>query len=208
MLRGLIPYLAYAYVSFVGLTTRIRLEGTDHRAALRARGQHFIYAFWHERQVFLTYTHRDQNATVMVSRSRDGDLIAETMRLSRMGACRGSSSRGGQAATRELLAAAESGMDLAMTPDGPKGPSHEVKNGVLFLAQKTGLPILPLTNALSRKVVFHKSWDRFQLPLPFGRAVLRYAAPITVGPEDDLAAKAAELKRVLDEITSQAEAQV
>lgn len=208
MLRGLIPYLAYGYVSLVGLTTRIKTSGTEHRDALRANGKHFIYAFWHQRQVFFTYSHRGERASVLVSRSKDGELIAQTMRLSRIGACRGSSSRGGVAATREMLEVVAQGLDLGITPDGPKGPARQIKHGVLFLAQKTGLPILPITNALSHKLEVRKSWDRFQFPLPFGRAVVRYAAPITVGPDDDLQAKAAELKASLDAITLQAEAEL
>ena len=100
MLRGLIPYLAYAYVSLVGLTTRLRTDGESHRSELRLRNQRFIYAFWHQRQIFFTWTHRGQSASVLVSRSKDGELIARTMRLSLIAACRGSSSHGGAAAAR------------------------------------------------------------------------------------------------------------
>jgi lysophospholipid acyltransferase (LPLAT)-like uncharacterized protein len=208
MLRGILPYLAYLYVTFVGVTTRLRVEGDAHLRALRQKNQRFIYAFWHQRQVFFTYTHRHQNAAVLVSRSRDGELIARTMNLSGIGACRGSSSSGGASAARQLMELLHAGFDLGLTPDGPRGPARRVKPGIIFLAQKLGVPILPLTNSLSRKLEFKKSWDRFQLPLPFGRAVIRYASPIAVGPQDDLSAKRQELEKALNAITEEADARL
>lgn len=207
-MRALIPYLAYSYVTAVGLTTRLRVLGQERRDRLRAEGQRFIYAFWHQRQVLFTWTHRDDPADVLVSRSKDGELIARTMELSRIGACRGSSSRGGAAAARELMESVSAGRDIGITPDGPKGPARQVKEGAVFLAQKLGIPILPLTNAMTHRLELARAWDRFHVPLPCGRAVLVYGEPIPVGPGDDLAAKAAEVKASLDAITEQAEREV
>ena len=136
-------------------------------------------------------------------------MIAETIRLCcGVKAVRGSSSRGAAAAVRSLMTALEAGFDLGITPDGPKGPAREIKGGVMFLAQKLGVPILPISSAQSNRLVFAKSWDRFHLPLPFGRAVVVYGEPILVGPDDDLRLKAAELKSSLDAITREAEALV
>lgn len=206
--QALVPYLAYAYVTFVGWTTRLTRRGLEHPRAVHASGRRFIYAFWHQRQVFFTWTHRDADAAVMVSRSKDGELIAETMRLSRIGAVRGSSSRGGVAAAREMIEAMKRGLDIGITPDGPKGPAREVKDGVIFLARALNAPIIPITNALSNKLELKKAWDRFQVPLPFGRAVVAYGAPIEVREGDDPAAKAAELKAALDKLTDEADAEV
>lgn len=205
MLRSLLPYLAYAYLSVVGRTSRIRWEGLEHLKTLQGEGPGFIYAFWHSRQALFTYTHRGCGASVLVSRSRDGELIAGVMRLSRIGAVRGSSSRAALTATRELLDAASSGTRLGITPDGPKGPAGEVKIGVLYLARKAGLPILPISNASSRNWVLKRSWDGFQIPLPFAKSCVIHGPPIRVGPQDDLSAKAAELKESLDRITQEAE---
>lgn len=206
MLRRLVPYLAYAYVSFVGLTNRLTTVRGAIRDGFKARNERFIYAFWHQRQVYFTWAHRGVGAAVLVSRSKDGEMIAETMRLSNIGAVRGSSSRGGAAAVRELMEVLQSGLDIGITPDGPKGPAREVKDGAVFLAQKLGVPLLPITNALSRKLEIKKAWDRFQVPLPFGRAYVVYGEPIYVGAGDDPAAKAAELKAALDRITAEADA--
>ena len=205
LLRSLLPPLIHAYLRFVGLTTRIVVRGENYPRALQAAGERFIYAFWHERQAFLAYSHRGQKVSILVSKSRDGELISRVMRLFGLHASRGSSSRGAQAGTRALLGAAQAGYDIGVTPDGPRGPRREVKAGVLFLAQKLRAPILPITNGLSRRLVIRKSWDRFQLPLPFGRAVIRYAPPLRIGPDDDLRQKAAELKKILDAITESAD---
>ena len=204
ILRGAVPYAAYGFVSLVGLTARLRVEGREHLEEARRQGS-FIYAFWHQRQVFFTWTHRDCGATVLVSRSRDGELIARTMELSRIGAARGSSSRGGVAATKELIDLLAAGQDIGITPDGPKGPARKVKPGVLALARLSGRPILPLSCATSRRVVFEKSWDRFHVPLPFSRAVVVHAPLVRVGPGDDDAAKAAELEAALDRATARAD---
>lgn len=208
MFRGLLPYLAYAYVRFVGMTSRIATHGEEHRGELRRQGRRFVYAFWHQRAPFFAYTHSRENASILVSQSKDGEIIAQLLRLSGIGATRGSASRGGQAATREMIETIEAGRDLGFTVDGPKGPARKAKPGILHLAQKLNLPILPLTCAFSRKVEFKKAWDRFHLPLPFGRIVVRYGAPIFVGAGADLTAAGAELDASLDAITETADVEV
>lgn len=146
---------------------------------------------------------------MLISRSVDGEMISETIRLCcGVTAVRGSSTRGASDAVRGMLKALRSGLDLGITPDGPKGPKREIKEGVMYLAQKLGVPILPITSAQSNRLIFTRSWDHFHLPMPFGRAVVVYGEPILVGPLDNLKAKAAELKLSLDAITLEAEALV
>lgn len=202
MLRRLAAYLAYAYVAFVGWATRTAVVRGENRNRLRGRDQRFIYALWHQRQVFAVWAHRRGGAAALVSRSADGELAARILILLGIGVVRGSSSRGGASALRELLKARR---DLAITPDGPRGPAREVKEGILFLARKLEIPILPLSIGLSRKLVFKKSWDEFWLPLPFGRAAVVYGEPLAVGPDDDLKVKAAELKAALLRLDAQAD---
>lgn len=206
-LRRAAPYLAYSYMTLVGRTSSVRRLGLEHFEAARAGGG-FIYAFWHQRQVLLTYTHRGSGAQVLVSRSRDREVIAEAMRLSGIGAVRGSSSRGAAPAARELLELLSRGRVVGITPDGPRGPARRVKPGVLFLAQKSGRPILPIASASSRRLEFSRSWDRFQVPLPFSRLCVTHSPPIFVRPDDDIEAKAAELKASLDRATAQADSAV
>ena len=179
------------------------------RAKLRLADERFIYAFWHQQQAFFTVSHRGDKMTVLISKSKDGEIIAETIRLCcGVLATRGSSSRGASDAVRALMTALESGLDIGLTPDGPKGPAREIKAGIMFLAQKLRVPILPISSAQSNSYVFKKSWDRFTLPMPFGRMAVVYGKPIYVGLSDDLILKAAELKSSLDCITLEAEALV
>ncbi|MFA6003584.1 MAG: lysophospholipid acyltransferase family protein [Elusimicrobiota bacterium] len=206
-LRVLVPYLAYLYISFVGLTARVRWLGCEHLAQARKVKGPVLYAFWHQRQVFFTWSHRGAKVAVLVSRSQDGELIARTMTLSRIRSCRGSSSRGAAAGTREMLEALAAGCDVGISPDGPKGPARSMKPGILHLAQKLGLPIVPITTATSNKLTFN-SWDKFHVPLPFSRAVVAHGVPVYVGPNDDVEAKSREVKASLDAATELADQEV
>jgi lysophospholipid acyltransferase (LPLAT)-like uncharacterized protein len=205
VLRKLVPYLGFSYVTFVGWTTRMMVLRGDVPRRVHASGRRFIYAFWHQRQMFFTWSHRHVDAAVLVSRSNDGELIAKTMELSGIGAVRGSSSRGGAAAAREMVEILRAGRDVGITPDGPRGPAREAKVGAVKVAQLSGMPIVPIANALSRKLEIARSWDRLQVPLPFGRAVVVYGEPLRVDETDDLEAKAAELKAALDALTQEAD---
>lgn len=206
ILRFLVPYLGYLFSSFIKVTTSLTIVRGELRERLRDKDQRFIYAFWHQRQVFFTVSHRGDRMSVLISKSVDGEMIAETIRICcGVTAVRGSTSRGASDAVRGMITALRSGLDLGITPDGPKGPKEEIKEGVMYLAQKLGVPILPITNASSNRLILKKTWDQFQIPMPFGRSVVVYGEPIFVGLADDLKLKAAELKLSLDAITLEAE---
>ena len=205
MFRDLVPYLAATFVALIRRTTRLTIVRGSIRDRLRDGDRRFIYAFWHQRQAFFTVSHQGDKVSILISRSRDGDMIAETIRLCGVPSVRGSSSRGAAGAVRALMAAVESGRDIGITPDGPKGPARQVKEGVLFLAQKLGIPILPAASAQSKRIILSKAWDHFHIPMPFGRSVVVYGEPIDVLPGDDLGAKALELKTALDSITREAD---
>ena len=110
----------------------------------------------------------------MVSASKDGGMLARILEHFHVEPVRGSSSRRGPQALRELITWGERGYDLAITPDGPRGPRYHVQEGVVSTAQITGLVIVPVSYRLNWKLQL-KSWDRFQVPLPFARC------EITVG---------------------------
>jgi lysophospholipid acyltransferase (LPLAT)-like uncharacterized protein len=99
------------------------------------------------------------------------------MRFFGQDAVRGSSSRGGRAAFKELLKLADEKVDLVVTPDGPKGPRHQLKDGVVQLARLTGRPVVPMAFVCSAGHRF-RSWDRFLLPRPFGRGVYSFGEPV------------------------------
>jgi lysophospholipid acyltransferase (LPLAT)-like uncharacterized protein len=118
----------------------------------------------------------------LVSASKDGALLARILEDFGVQAVRGSSSRRGPQALLELTTWADRGYDLAITPDGPRGPCYIVQEGVMSLAQLTSLPVIPVSSELRPRIRL-RSWDRFQIPLPFGKCVIRIGEPIRVPRE-------------------------
>lgn len=132
----------------------------------------------------------------MVSASRDGGLLARVLEHFDIEPVRGSSSRRGGQALREMVSWAESGYDLAITPDGPRGPCYTVQDGVISTAQLTGLPIVPVSYHLIWKIR-SKSWDRFQIPLPFTRCEITVGKTMRV-PRETSDAEREELRKQLE----------
>ena len=197
--------LAAAYLRLVGRTSQIIWVNRSIRDELEALGKGYLYAFWHGRQAFLVYLHERAHVYIMISRSRDGEIIDRVCRSFRLGTVRGSSSRGGREAFLEMKRQLAIGNGVAFTPDGPRGPLREVQQGVLVLAQMTGLPIVPLAYGAKRRWLFKGRWDEYLVPKLFNRIAMVYGEPFHVGPGDDLKVKAAELKRALDDVTHKAD---
>lgn len=191
----------------VGLTSRILWIRRDTRDHLEQSGNGFIYAFWHARQAFLTYLHAHDRIHPLISRSKDGEIIAKVCRHFGLVPARGSSSRGGMEAMRELLRWIEQGERVGVTPDGPKGPREQVQDGILYLAQKTGVPIVPVAYGARRRWVFG-SWDAFILPKPFNTIAMAYGEPLRVNAGDDLSERARVLKAALDAVTHEVDVAV
>lgn len=131
-------------------------------------GNPIIYAFWHGCLLPLTYTHKHLGIDVLVSQNKDGELIARVLHGLGFHTIRGSTSRHGAGALKALVRASRAGRTVGITPDGPRGPRHEVQDGVVFLAAMTGTPIVPLA-ADAHPAWRLRSWDRFLVPRPFGR---------------------------------------
>ena len=121
-----------------------------------------------------------------------------------MRAVRGSSSRGGARALIHLIQAVREGYSPMLTPDGPRGPIYKVQDGILFLAKKTGLPIIPVGSALSHKFKV-RSWDKMRIPLPFGKTAFTYGKAIYVKDDSDMPRAAKELEEQLNWTTDQSE---
>jgi len=143
-----------------------------------------IFCLWHNRLAISMIVHRrhPRKLAALVSASKDGALLAAVLSIFGVEPVRGSSSRRGPQALLELTGRAGLRYDLAVTPDGPKGPRYVVQKGVIALAQLTGLPIVPVTCHTHRKICL-KSWDRFQIPLPFSKCELTLSPPMLV-PRD------------------------
>ena len=174
-----------------------------------ARDQPFILCAWHNRIIYALFATRDvirpktgRKVAAMVSASSDGAFAVEILRAFGIVPIRGSTSRRGRQALLELSRQARAGLHLAITPDGPRGPCHEIQEGILSLSQVTGLPIVPLGCEAGRKVRF-KSWDRFQLPWPLTRCDFVFGEPMAVPRRVTGAERAVlkgELKRRMAEI--------
>ena len=200
------PPLIAGFIRMLALTLRYRLE--DPQGILgRDPGQPRIWAFWHNRILMMPYLYErfcpGRRMLMMVSRSRDGELITRIMNRFGIDGARGSSSRGGSDALRELLRELErpQARDIGITPDGPRGPRAKVQDGVLGLAASSGRAIYPVTTRYSRHWEL-PSWDRFQIPQPgavcrvmIGPAV---AAPQSLEPSE-LDRVRGELERALGE---------
>jgi lysophospholipid acyltransferase (LPLAT)-like uncharacterized protein len=149
-----------------------------------------IFAIWHNRLALALFLYRNyvsrrdssRKLAALVSASRDGGFLARILELMNVEPVRGSSSRRGAQALRELVTWGERGLDLAITPDGPRGPCYAVQEGIILTAQLTGLPIVPVAYRLGWKIRF-KSWDRFQFPLPFTRCEITTAPAIWIPHE-------------------------
>ncbi len=149
-----IPFLAAVGIKGLAKTMNISVVGAETVEVFSHKKQPVIIAFWHGRQLMMPLAYRGQSASILISQHRDGEMIASIMQKFGFGAVRGSSSRGGMNALRNLIRAGRQGQDLVVTPDGPRGPACHVQMGVIALAKLTGFPIVPLTFACSKKKSF------------------------------------------------------
>ena len=167
-------------------TLRLQVED-PHDVVGLVRQQPVIFAIWHNRLLMLPRVFDPSFPTRqsygLISASRDGDLIAQFIERSGYGTIRGSSSRKGVIALRQLVETLAADGNVLITPDGPRGPVYQVSQGIVFLAQKSGAPIVPIHMEYSSCWRL-KSWDRFAVPRPFAtlRAIL--GAPIHIAPLD------------------------
>ena len=148
---SLLPPIAATAVRAVARSMHCETRGHEALDALYREGRNAILAFWHAQQLMILIGYRGTGAHVLISRHGDGEIIARIIARFGHEAVRGSSTRGGAGALRSLIKLGRSGRDMGVTPDGPKGPRHVAKLGVIHLAKATGLPIVPLAFACSKK---------------------------------------------------------
>ncbi|MHB1194799.1 MAG: lysophospholipid acyltransferase family protein [Longimicrobiales bacterium] len=180
----------------------------EHYLRLRAEGTPIIFVFWHAHTLPLAWCHRDEGIVTLVSEHGDGEALVRLIRRWGFGSVRGSSTRGATKALKGLIRAARAGKDLAITPDGPRGPEREFKPGALAVAQATGLPVVPLAAGASGAWRV-RSWDRSLIPHPFSRLCVAYGPPRRVPAHmdrDRLGALARELGEELDALADRASA--
>jgi lysophospholipid acyltransferase (LPLAT)-like uncharacterized protein len=148
---SVLPPLGAWIIRVLRATMRVDMRGEAELDRLYREGRHVVIAFWHAQQLLMPYAYRGKGLRVLISQHGDGEIIARIIARFGLGTVRGSSTRGGAAALRELIRLGRAGTDIAVTPDGPKGPRHVAKLGVVQLAKASELPIVPLAFACSKK---------------------------------------------------------
>ena len=199
-----VSFFAAWFIRALRASVRLRHHGDARLREWENQGKNFILAFWHRHLLFMPYSYRGRRISVLVSQSKDGELIASTVARLGIDSTRGSSSRGGVSGMKTMLKKAAEGWDIAFTPDGPRGPAREVQPGVILAAAATGLPIQPVAIAASRAKLL-RSWDRFLVPLPFSTVHIVYGESLIVERRGDTSEAAMELKRRLDAVEAEAE---
>jgi len=214
VLTALAPAATAAIVRSLGATLRIRAVGVDALAPRWRAGQPLIYAVWHGRIVMMPWlnawlrrTRGARRAAVLASRSRDGEVVSRYVARFGLATIRGSSSRGGAGALRQLVATVRAGEDVAVVPDGPRGPRRQLQPGVVTLAALTGAPIVPLAFA-ARPAHRLASWDEQLVPWPFARSVLVFGETIAVPRDADRERAVKEVERALNDTTADADRMV
>jgi lysophospholipid acyltransferase (LPLAT)-like uncharacterized protein len=203
----LLALLITSLVRVICVTLRFRMENEAIVRDLLAEKKGLILVTWHGRVLIPLHVFRGLGYWTIISLSRDGDLQAENFRRAGFHIVRGSTSRRSVAATREVLTVLENGGVFAFVPDGPRGPSQKAQGGVVYFAQRSGRPIIPVgISAWPRWLA--PSWDRFLVPWPFARAVWLYGDPIYVGPDDDLDAAVLQVERAINALEAEAERRV
>lgn len=194
-------YLAHWVVRAITSTLRVRHVHPEHIE----NTPQYILAFWHRQLLPLLGTARWKGPiTVMSSQSKDGQFSTATLSWFGIESVSGSSTRGGSAAVRGILRVARAGKSIVFTPDGPRGPAEVAKDGVIFTARASQLPIVPLAFALKRYKQLG-SWDRMMIPIPFSKGVCMYGEPMIVPRNGDTEEWRERLERTLKDLSAEAE---
>jgi lysophospholipid acyltransferase (LPLAT)-like uncharacterized protein len=202
--------LVWLLIHLVIKSCKLRITGFETVEKLRKKNIPIIYAYWH-RHIFVTiYRFKKTGARPLISLSQDGELISQIAVEFGMNPVRGSSSRGGARAFLALVnTIKENHSEVLITADGPKGPSRQIKDGTIRLAQKTNAVIVPIGWLASREKVFLKTWDKFKIPLPFSKITYAYGEPVVIPADarrEDFCELKENLKKAIDELEEKVKA--
>ncbi len=204
LLIKIVPPLVTGYLRLLKLTCTIREEGVENfREAYGEEGQ-CIWSVWHNKLLAPIIHLGGKNVGVVISQSKDGEMISRVFDNFGFTSLRGSSSRGGANAMRGILRHAKNGHSVGFTPDGPRGPRYEVQPGIAFTAQRTGLRVLPIGISSTSKKVY-ASWDRFQMPYPFSTILFNYGKPLSFTKSDAVEDIQEAIKAALIEVNTRAD---
>jgi lysophospholipid acyltransferase (LPLAT)-like uncharacterized protein len=193
-LRFIGHFVLVHLVNVLCKTLRITEKNRNVIDELEKAGKNYVLAFWHGSMLLPWYVHRGKRMIALISKSKDGDLLARVLKNWKYGVIRGSSSTGGDVALGIMIDYGKNKHSITITPDGPRGPRHKLKAGAVIAAKKSGLPLI-LTGVGIKNKKSLNSWDMFSVPKFFTKAVLIYSDPIYV--DKDLAYE--ETSKVIDD---------
>ncbi len=187
MLNKIIAHILYLFLRALKFTYRFHFIDATNKEKAKSLGPNktYIFAIWHQNLVggILAHCNPSDKFTMIISESKDGELVAVTCEKFGHEPARGSSTRGGQKALVEMVKKLKKGIPGAITVDGPKGPKYQVKFGVIEMAKQADCPIVPYGAFATRYWTFQKSWDQFRFPKPFSTIYIVIGSPIVV-PKD------------------------
>jgi lysophospholipid acyltransferase (LPLAT)-like uncharacterized protein len=186
-------------------TWRVRILNEDALLSLRRAKKGFVFALWHGHLLPLLWHHRGEGVTVLISEHRDGELVARAAESLGYDLIRGSTTKGAQRALIALGRALSDGREVAITPDGPRGPARKFAPGALVAAQRSDSFVLPVAMSADRSWQL-RSWDRFMIPKPFANVTVSYGTPTKVSATS--ARGAAEESDRFEALLSEAEARI
>lgn len=179
----LLPLIYKWILTLIGISCRKIFVGREQLEKLEQNRQNWIYSTWHNNISLNSWSLRNQNLVSMVSSSADGSFAASVLEMMGHKTIRGSSSRGGAKVMLSMIKEIRSGSIGAITPDGPRGPKYHLQSGIISIAQKSGVPLVPLHVEATRQWVFEKSWDKHKFPKPFSTIVVCIGPPFLVSPK-------------------------
>lgn len=187
--------VGWLLINAIGRTLRIKAVNEPRESGV-------LYAFWHGAQFIPFFRHRNQGVAVMSSLSKDGEIQSGILKLFGCEVVRGSSSRRGDRALVEMIRLIKRGHPAGFAVDGPKGPYHRIKPGIIYAARKTGRPVVPIAGAAEKRKVLEKAWDKYRLPVPFSRAVIAYGDPVYFGEDETIEKQAESLERTMEKLSA------
>ena len=198
---GVLAFLAWTFIALYARTLRVRFEASPEHDALDS--PKILYGFWHGRQLLLVFSYRLSGIAVMTDLSWAGEIQARLLRRLGFVVVRGSSRRGGPRALAAVRRAVVEGRPAAFALDGPRGPIHRSKPGIIHLARTRECPIVPVATSAAHAWTIPSTWCRYLLPLPFSRCIVKFGRPIWAAGDGGLTTE--DLDRAVAELTAAAD---
>ena len=181
----IVSFIGSIYVLTVYKTSKINLKSRKNIETLFKKNETFIYSFWHDQLLICPLTWQSESKIkVLISKHRDGDIIAKVISNLGFEAIRGSThksgktkNKGGLLSARQMIKSLKNGISIGISPDGPKGPRHKVSDGILSISRLSNASILPVGIGFKKKWVLN-TWDKFIIPKPFNQITIIWGEPI------------------------------